>query len=84
MGNSTYLKAGDVLNERYSILSILGKGGMGTVYLAQDLRLKGKLWAVKESIQPIKYQQFIDEVQILTELDHPNLPKVVDYRKSVV
>lgn len=79
LGNSTYLKAGDVLNERYSILSILGKGGMGTVYLAQDLRLKGKLWAVKESIQPIKYQQFIDEVQILTELDHPNLPKVVDY-----
>lgn|GEM_PF-728724 len=74
------LSVGTVLGERYEIELVLGKGGMGTVYLAKDLRLKGKRWAVKEIQMSVEYyQQFIDEAKILVELDHPNLPQMVDY-----
>ena len=41
------LKAGFVLDGKYRILSIIGQGGMSTVYLAVHERLKQK-WAVKE------------------------------------
>jgi serine/threonine protein kinase len=77
--SGTCLSSGDILYNRYEITTLLGKGGMGRVYLAKDLRLEGKLWAVKESKVPIDYQQFIDEAKILANLEHPNLPKIVDY-----
>jgi serine/threonine protein kinase len=73
------VSAGDILYNRYEISTLLGKGGMGKVYLAKDLRLEGKLWAIKESRTPIDYQKFIDEAKILASLEHPNLPKIVDY-----
>lgn len=41
------LKAGFVLDGKYRILSVIGQGGMSTVYLAVHERLKQK-WAVKE------------------------------------
>ncbi|MGD9677618.1 MAG: protein kinase [Vulcanibacillus sp.] len=70
----------DTIHNRYKILSVLGKGGMGTVYLAEDLHLKGKKWAIKEIIiQEARYQNFIDEAKILISLEHPNLPKIIDY-----
>lgn len=43
------LKPGDVLAGRYRIAAQLGKGGMSSVFLADDLKLKGKRWAVKET-----------------------------------
>jgi serine/threonine protein kinase len=77
--SGTCVSSGDILYSRYEISTLLGKGGMGKVYLAKDLRLEGKLWAIKESRTPIDYQQFIDEAKILASLEHPNLPKIVDY-----
>jgi serine/threonine-protein kinase len=61
---------------------------MGAVYRAEDIRLEGRLCAIKE-IQP-EYgtdesmlrqaqEQFHREASILARLDHPNLPKVSDY-----
>jgi serine/threonine-protein kinase len=44
----TPLKAGEVLRSRYKIRRIIGQGGMGSIYLAEDLRLEGRLWALKE------------------------------------
>ncbi len=70
----------DTFHNRYKIISVLGKGGMGTVYLVEDLRLKGKQWAVKEIvIQESSYQKFVDEAKILVTLEHPYLPKIIDY-----
>ncbi len=82
------LSRGTVLRERYRILQVIGRGGMGNVYLAEDLRLPGRKCAVKEvrysSALPPQWQeelrrQFRREAQVLARLDHPNLPKVSDY-----
>lgn len=81
-------KTGEVLRERYRIKRIIGQGGMGNIYLADDLRLQGRLCALKEVIHdrnlPAELlrqarDQFLREATILARLDHPNLPKVSDY-----
>ncbi|MCS7282421.1 MAG: serine/threonine-protein kinase [Anaerolineae bacterium] len=82
------LAPGTVLHGRYRILSCIGQGGMGAVYRAEDLRLEGRICAVKEvrpdpDLSPEALaqtqQQFYREASILARLDHPNLPKVSDY-----
>ncbi len=82
------LEEGKVLRGRYRIHQIIGQGGMGNVYLADDLRLAGRLCALKEveydlSLPPRVLaqarEQFFREASILARLDHPNLPKVSDY-----
>lgn len=82
------LKNGDVLRGRYRIQERIGQGGMGNIYLADDLRLEGRLCALKEVEHdrsvPSKLlkearQQFLHEATVLARLDHPNLPKVSDF-----
>lgn len=84
----TPLKSGEVLRSRYKILRVIGQGGMGSIYLADDLRLQGRQCALKEvehdkSLPPEMLQQardqFFREATVLARLDHPNLPKVSDF-----
>jgi Tol biopolymer transport system component/predicted Ser/Thr protein kinase len=58
----------------------LGKGGMGAVYLAQDLTLQIQV-AVKENLNPSPEaeRQFKREASLLATLRHPNLPRVTDH-----
>ena len=88
MTSVSALSPGTVLRERYEILELIGQGGMGAVYRASDLRLTGRLCAVKEILPGLvayqeelaSYQaQFYQEASTLAQLDHPNLPKVSDY-----
>jgi serine/threonine protein kinase len=82
------LQIGTVLRERYKITDVVGRGGMGNVYRAEDLRLPGRLCAIKE-VQPEanaspetrlqEQSQFLREASLLAQLDHPNLPKVSDF-----
>jgi serine/threonine-protein kinase len=82
------LKTGDVLRGRYRIQKIIGQGGSGSIYLADDLRLSGRQCALKEVehnsslpedlIQEAR-DQFLREATVLARLDHPNLPKVSDF-----
>ncbi len=82
------LRSGDVLRERYEIKKIIGQGGSGSIYLAEDLRLTGRNCALKEvehdrslSEELLKEarDQFLREATVLARLDHPNLPKVSDF-----
>jgi len=84
----TPMKSGEILRDRYRIERIIGQGGMGSIYLADDLRLQGRLCALKEvqhdtslSSDLIKQarDQFQREATVLARLDHPNLPKVSDF-----
>ena len=77
-----------VLRERYEIVALIGRGGMGAVYEAHDRRLPGRRCAVKEihlppDLDPMAVaqarQQFMREARTLARLDHPNLPKVSDH-----
>ncbi len=82
------LPEGTILRSRYQILELVGHGGMGAVYRAEDLRLQGRQCAVKEVLPELNLpadlmaqmqEQFYREASILARLDHPNLPKVSDY-----
>jgi serine/threonine protein kinase len=82
------LSSGDVLRRRYKILDTVGHGGMGSIYRAEDLRLQGRLCALKEvqpdpsgdpTAQAQAQAQFYREASVLARLDHPSLPKVSDY-----
>ncbi len=82
------LKTGDVLRGRYKIQKIIGQGGSGSIYLADDIRLSGRQCALKEvehnSSLPNEMikearDQFFREATVLARLDHPNLPKVSDF-----
>ncbi len=61
---------------------------MGSIYLADDLRLQGRLCALKEvehdrslpaDMLKQAREQFLREATVLARLDHPNLPKVSDF-----
>jgi len=85
---NTNIETETVIKERYKIREIIGQGGMGCVYLAEDLRLSGRLCALKavyyernlpdDVIQQTR-DQFEREATVLARLDHPNLPKVSDF-----
>jgi len=76
------------LRGRYQIHERIGQGGMGSIYLADDIRLKGRQCALKEveydralpeNIRDEARDQFLREATVLARLDHPNLPKVSDF-----
>ncbi|MEN9563287.1 MAG: hypothetical protein RIR73_1531 [Chloroflexota bacterium] len=82
------LKNGETLRERYIVREQIGQGGTGNIYLAEDVRLQGRLCALKEvehnqSLPPDVFaqarEQFFREASVLARLDHPNLPKVSDF-----
>ena len=78
---------GKILSGRYRLLSLLGQGGTGSVYLATDTQLFDRRVAVKELIEQFSdaaerqraVERFAQEAQMLVQLAHPNLPAVLSY-----
>ncbi len=73
---------GMVLAERYRIIGLLGRGGMGEVYRADDLKL-GQPMALKflpNSLadDPVRRERFFAEVRIARQVSHPNICRVYD------
>ena len=84
----TNLQPGELLRDRYKVVGLIGAGGMGVVYLADDTRLEGRQCAIKETMPlptlneeatQIARKQFYQEASTLARLDHPGLPKVSDF-----
>ena len=73
---------GTLLNGRYRIIALLGKGGMGEVYRATDLTL-GQSVALKflphlATSDPRWLERFHSEVRIARQVSHPNVCRVYD------
>ena len=67
---------------RYTVLRELGRGGMGTVYLADDTMLKRQVALKIPQFEPGKSEQmqarFVREAQMAASLSHPNICQVFD------
>ncbi|HKO59702.1 MAG TPA: serine/threonine-protein kinase, partial [Pyrinomonadaceae bacterium] len=73
---------GTIIDKRYRIVKKLGRGGIGAVYLAHDLRLHNKPVAVKvllpESLQaPYLIRRFKQEAEALSRINHPGVVDVI-------
>ncbi|MGM9998453.1 MAG: bifunctional serine/threonine-protein kinase/ABC transporter substrate-binding protein [Candidatus Bruticola sp.] len=83
--SSAPIEKGTVLQGRYKVVGLLGRGGFGAVYRVTDLRLPGKFWALKELHFPDKSQlaeakrSFEREARLLSSLIHRSLPVIVDF-----
>jgi serine/threonine-protein kinase len=77
------LEIGELIDERYEVLSEIGAGGMSRVYLALDQRLN-KTWAVKQvNMQGAVNNELVEsglatEINILRRLRNPHLPTIAD------
>src|SRR5579863_8761950 len=72
--------AGTVLAERYRIVGLLGEGGMGEVYRANDLVLEQPvaLKFLPPKTDPQSLERFRAEVRIARQVSHPNVCRVYD------
>jgi serine/threonine-protein kinase len=73
---------GSILGERYRIIGLLGRGGMGEVYRADDLKL-GQPVALKFlprrfAEEKDRLDRFYAEVRIARQVSHPNVCRVYD------
>jgi serine/threonine-protein kinase len=74
------IRTNTLLNNRYQVQRELGHGGMGAVYLAQDLRNRRPV-AIKVArlASPEAREQFRREADYLQKLHHHSLPRVWDF-----
>jgi serine/threonine protein kinase len=72
---SAMFQGPDVTGTRYQLLSILGRGGMGVVYLARDTVLDREV-ALKIVERP---SEDVNEARILARLEHPGIVPVHDF-----
>jgi serine/threonine-protein kinase len=82
VGQETRFIPGAILAERYRIIGQLGKGGMGEVYRADDLKL-GQAVALKFlperlSKDAAMLERFHREVRTARKVSHPNVCRVFD------
>jgi serine/threonine protein kinase len=79
------LNVGHMLDGRYRIHKVLGVGGMGRVYMANDTRLANRPVACKEMIvgngiaEKKAIEDFAREARVLALLSHPGIPGLFDY-----
>lgn len=77
------LQIGSLVDGKYKVLRVVGKGGMSVVYQAVNEKAN-KIWAIKEvrkdgtqNFEVVK-QNLIAETDMLKRFNHPNLPSIID------
>ncbi len=73
---------GDLLANRFRVVSFISKGGMGEVYEAEDLELHERI-AIKTvspsiAASPSAIEQFKREIQLARKVTHPNVCRIFD------
>ncbi|MFZ7127823.1 MAG: protein kinase domain-containing protein [Desulfobacterales bacterium] len=92
--STVFLTPGTVLSGTYQIIRLIGRGGMGAVYMAYDMRLDLKV-AVKvispelaETMDASQYdgilKRFRSEARIAAKIDHPNVIRIFGFMKDTV
>jgi len=83
---ATLLAIGDVVGDRYRLLDVLGRGGMGTVYLAEHTAIAKqvaiKVLAAKFANHAGYRHRFSKEAQAVTQVAHENVVEVVDFGET--
>jgi serine/threonine-protein kinase len=79
------LQPGTIVGGTYEIVSLLGRGGMGAVWLARHLRLRDKHVAIKVLLGTATsgeaYLRFAREAEIAARIGHPNIVDALDFHK---
>jgi serine/threonine protein kinase len=74
---------GDIIAQRYHILNILGQGGIGITYAAEDLKTGERVALKAVSLRRMDdfkvLELFEREVRILAQLNHPAIPRYLGY-----
>ena len=83
------LGIGDILKDRYKIIEIIGRGGFGTTYKAQDMQMAEDFLCVVKELDPqrkdprsleIAKNYFLKEAKVLQKLgEHPQIPRLLAY-----
>ena len=67
---------------KYRILSSLGSGGFGTVYLAEDTWIDKKVALKVPHKQGLDFSEMVKEPRLLASMSHPNLVTVLTAEKQ--
>ncbi|VEP13393.1 Ankyrin repeat protein,protein kinase family protein (fragment) [Hyella patelloides LEGE 07179] len=74
---------GKIINHKYRLIEILGEGGWGVTYLAEDLKSKQqvalKVLALKGLQDWKQIDLFEKEAQVLQSIEHPAIPSYIEY-----
>src|SRR5438876_1775613 len=70
----------------HEITALLGKGGMGEVYRARDMKLKRdvaiKILPDEFALDPDRVIRFQREAEVLASLNHPNIAAIYDIEEA--
>lgn len=76
-------QAGDLVAERYRLISVLGQGGFGVTYTAEDIDTHQQFAIKQMSLKGMtnwkQLELFEREAQVLSQLEHPAIPNYIDY-----
>ena len=79
----TLHQIGDVIRNKYSITDILGRGGVAITYQAIDLETKSsvaiKVISLRQLTSWKQIELFQREAEVLAKLNHPAIPRYIDY-----
>ncbi len=81
VNQAVHLEPGLILFDKFKVIKLLGRGGMGSVYQVQHLHLRTE-YALKclnrQQQNDASWRRFENEARAANKLDHPNLIKVYD------
>lgn len=83
--NKLPYRPGDVIADKYQLLSLIGKGGMGAIYVARHKTIDQAL-AIKlhlsDRVDDTAWKRFEREGQLLARLNHPGIVKILEIGKN--